>query len=45
MLPVAEDSNGHYYGKINFDQSGAWRINLIISKNGHTYATYFDMSY
>ncbi len=38
-------SNGHYTGKINFDQSGAWRINLIISKNGHSYATYFDMSY
>lgn len=38
-------TNGHYNGKINLDQNGDWRINLIISKNGHSYSTYFDMSY
>lgn len=44
VTPVGT-SNGHYNGKINFDQSGAWRVNLTISKNGHSYSTYFDMSY
>ncbi|MBK8550535.1 MAG: hypothetical protein IPL53_05515 [Ignavibacteria bacterium] len=44
VAPVGS-SNGHYSGKINFDQSGNWRVNLIISKNGHSYNTYFDMSY
>ena len=44
VTPVGS-ANGHYNGKINFDQSGTWRINLMISKNGHSYSTYFDMSY
>jgi len=44
VTPVGS-SNGHYKGKVNFDRSGAWRINITISKNGHSYDTYFDVSY
>lgn len=39
-------SNGHYLnGIVNFDRSGAWRINMTLSKNGMHYDTYFDVSY
>jgi len=44
VTPVG-NTNGHYTGKINFDQSGSWRVNLTISKNGHSYNTYFEMNY
>ena len=38
-------SDGHYNGKLNFDRSGKWRINMRISKNGTFYDTFFDMTY
>ncbi|HMS34390.1 MAG TPA: hypothetical protein PKC91_09905 [Ignavibacteria bacterium] len=38
-------SDGHYNGRVNFDQSGAWRVNLKIMKNEHEYDTYFDVTY
>lgn len=41
----AGSSNGHYNGKINLDEPGAWRIKLNISKNGNSYDTYFDVNY
>jgi len=44
VTPVGS-SNGYYKGRVNFDISGAWRINITISKNGHSYDTYFDTSF
>ncbi|HMS63624.1 MAG TPA: hypothetical protein PKD83_00060 [Ignavibacteria bacterium] len=41
----AGQTDGHYTGKINLDQPGAWRIKLNLSKNGNSYDTYFDVSY
>ena len=38
-------TDGHYKGRVNFDQSGAWRVNLKVMKNGHEYDTYFDVTY
>lgn len=42
--PVGSE-DGHYKGKVNFDMSGAWRVKLTLSKNSHSYDTYFDLSY
>lgn len=38
-------SDGHYTGKLNFDRSGLWRVNMNVTKNGLHYDTYFDMTY
>ncbi len=38
-------SNGHYNGRINLDQSGAWRLNLRVMKGTMHYDTYFDINY
>jgi len=37
-------SIGHYKGRINLEQSGAWRINLKLIKNSIFYETYFDVN-
>lgn len=36
-------SNGHYKGKVNFTMTGDWKIDLLLSKDGETVETYFDL--
>ncbi len=39
------NSIGHYNGRVNFDMSGAWRINLHVMKNKMHYDTSFEVTY
>ena len=41
----AGNSIGHYNGTVVFDQSGAWRIKIRLTKNTLFYDTYFDITY
>lgn len=38
---------GHYLGTVNFTMTGAWRINLVIKKDGRTLGSknYFDIAF
>jgi len=43
--PIVSGSLKHYNGKVNLTTSGAWRINMYMTKPGYSDSTYFDVNF
>jgi hypothetical protein len=35
IIPLVSAGNGHYKGKVNFNMTGSWQVNVILKKEGN----------